>query len=71
MPMLMGLCDRVYAMDAGVVIAAGTPAEVRNDPGSSQVTSGPMPPPFLGQIRRSRHKMSRLDSCTTEKENHE
>ena len=32
MPMLMGLCDRVYAMDAGVVIAAGTPAEVRNDP---------------------------------------
>jgi ABC-type branched-subunit amino acid transport system ATPase component len=31
MPMLMGLCDRVYALDAGVVIAAGTPTEVRND----------------------------------------
>jgi ABC-type branched-subunit amino acid transport system ATPase component/ABC-type branched-subunit amino acid transport system permease subunit len=31
MPMLLGLCDRVYAMDAGAVIAAGTPAEVRND----------------------------------------
>ncbi|MBV8692976.1 MAG: branched-chain amino acid ABC transporter ATP-binding protein/permease, partial [Actinobacteria bacterium] len=32
MPMLMGLCDRVYAMEAGAVIAEGTPAEVRADP---------------------------------------
>ncbi len=32
MPMLMGLCDRVYAMDAGSVIAEGSPAEVREDP---------------------------------------
>jgi ABC-type branched-subunit amino acid transport system ATPase component/branched-subunit amino acid ABC-type transport system permease component len=32
MPMLMGLCDRVYAMESGRVIATGTPAEVRNDP---------------------------------------
>jgi ABC-type branched-subunit amino acid transport system ATPase component/ABC-type branched-subunit amino acid transport system permease subunit len=32
MPMLMGLCDRVYAMDAGSVIATGTPAEIREDP---------------------------------------
>ncbi|MHB8463654.1 MAG: ABC transporter permease subunit [Acidimicrobiales bacterium] len=32
MPLLMGLCDRVYAMDAGRVIAEGTPAEVRSDP---------------------------------------
>ena len=32
MPMLMGLCDRVYAMDAGQVIAVGTPDEIRNDP---------------------------------------
>jgi ABC-type branched-subunit amino acid transport system ATPase component/branched-subunit amino acid ABC-type transport system permease component len=32
MPMLMGLCDRVYAMDAGSVIAEGTPAELREDP---------------------------------------
>ena len=32
MPMLMGLCDRVYAMDTGSVIAEGTPAEVREDP---------------------------------------
>ena len=29
MPMLMGLCDRVYAMDAGSVIADGTPQEIR------------------------------------------
>jgi ABC-type branched-subunit amino acid transport system ATPase component/ABC-type branched-subunit amino acid transport system permease subunit len=32
MPMLMGLCDRVYAMDAGTVIATGTPADIREDP---------------------------------------
>ena len=32
MPILMGLCDRIYAMDAGSVIAEGTPTEVREDP---------------------------------------
>jgi ABC-type glutathione transport system ATPase component len=32
MPLLMGLCDRVYAMEQGQVIAEGTPAEIRNDP---------------------------------------
>jgi ABC-type branched-subunit amino acid transport system ATPase component/branched-subunit amino acid ABC-type transport system permease component len=32
MPMLMGLCDRVYAMEAGSVIANGTPEAIREDP---------------------------------------
>lgn len=32
MVMIGELCDRVYAMETGRVIAAGTPAEVRNDP---------------------------------------
>ena len=32
MPMLMRLCDRVYAMDLGRVIAVGTPAEIRSHP---------------------------------------
>jgi ABC-type branched-subunit amino acid transport system ATPase component/branched-subunit amino acid ABC-type transport system permease component len=32
MPLLMGLCDRVYAMDTGRVIAQGTPARIRHDP---------------------------------------
>jgi ABC-type branched-subunit amino acid transport system ATPase component/ABC-type branched-subunit amino acid transport system permease subunit len=32
MPMLMELCDRVYAMDLGQVIAEGTPEEIRADP---------------------------------------
>jgi ABC-type multidrug transport system ATPase subunit len=32
MPLLMGLCDRVYAMDAGQVIAVGTPDEIRHHP---------------------------------------
>jgi ABC-type branched-subunit amino acid transport system ATPase component/ABC-type branched-subunit amino acid transport system permease subunit len=32
LPLLMGLCDRVYALEAGRVIAEGTPDAVRNDP---------------------------------------
>jgi ABC-type branched-subunit amino acid transport system ATPase component len=32
MPMLMSLCDRVYAMEAGQVIAEGTPGEIRANP---------------------------------------
>lgn len=32
MPLLMGLCDRIYAMEAGRIIAVGTPTEVRGDP---------------------------------------
>lgn len=32
MPLLMGLCDRVYAMVQGKVIAVGTPEEIRNHP---------------------------------------
>jgi ABC-type branched-subunit amino acid transport system ATPase component len=31
MPLLMGLCDRVYAMEAGAVIAEGTPEEIRSN----------------------------------------
>ncbi|MHB8465963.1 MAG: branched-chain amino acid ABC transporter ATP-binding protein/permease, partial [Acidimicrobiales bacterium] len=31
MPLLMGLCDRIYAMEAGRVIAEGGPAEIRAD----------------------------------------
>ena len=32
MPMLMELCDRIYAMDYGRVICSGPPEEVRNAP---------------------------------------
>jgi ABC-type branched-subunit amino acid transport system ATPase component len=32
MPLLMGLCDRVCAMEQGRVIAEGTPEEIRRDP---------------------------------------
>jgi ABC-type branched-subunit amino acid transport system ATPase component/ABC-type branched-subunit amino acid transport system permease subunit len=32
MPLLMGLCDRVYALVEGQVVAEGSPEEIRNDP---------------------------------------
>ena len=32
MPMIMGISDRVYCLEAGRVIASGSPATVRNDP---------------------------------------
>jgi len=32
MPLLMGVCDRVYALESGSVIAEGTPEQVRSDP---------------------------------------
>ena len=32
MPLLMGLCDRIYALETGSVIAEGTPDEVRQNP---------------------------------------
>ena len=31
-PLVMALSDRMVAMDGGVVLATGTPAEVRADP---------------------------------------
>ncbi|MEV8634631.1 ABC transporter ATP-binding protein [Streptosporangium sp. NPDC051023] len=32
MPLVLGICDRVYVLDFGAVIAGGAPGEVRNDP---------------------------------------
>jgi ABC-type branched-subunit amino acid transport system ATPase component len=32
LPLIMGISDRVYCMEAGRVIAEGTPAQVRHDP---------------------------------------
>jgi ABC-type branched-subunit amino acid transport system ATPase component/ABC-type branched-subunit amino acid transport system permease subunit len=32
MPLLMGLCDRIYAMDRGSILAEGTPDQIRHDP---------------------------------------
>ena len=32
MPLIMGISDRVYCLEAGQVIAEGAPAEVRDNP---------------------------------------
>lgn len=32
MSLVLGVCDRVYVLDQGRVIASGTPAEIRSDP---------------------------------------
>ena len=32
MPMVMSISDRIYCLEAGAVIAEGTPSAVRNDP---------------------------------------
>jgi ABC-type branched-subunit amino acid transport system ATPase component len=32
MPLVMSVSDRIYCLEAGAVIAEGTPREVRNDP---------------------------------------
>ena len=32
MPLLMGVCDRIFALEAGAVIAEGTPEEIRANP---------------------------------------
>lgn len=32
MHLVLGVCDRVYVMETGRIIASGTPSEIRNDP---------------------------------------
>jgi ABC-type branched-subunit amino acid transport system ATPase component/ABC-type branched-subunit amino acid transport system permease subunit len=54
MPLLMGVCDRVYAMEAGAVIACGTPEEIRNNPAvvASYLGSSDAAIARSGQVRR-------------------
>ncbi len=57
MPLLMGLCDRVYALEAGQVIAEGTPEQVRNDP--AVIAS------YLGTDARATERSNRVQPLST------
>jgi branched-chain amino acid transport system ATP-binding protein len=32
MSLVMGVCNRIYVLDRGILIADGTPVEIRNNP---------------------------------------
>ena len=32
MSLVMKICERIYVLDHGIVIASGTPSEIRNNP---------------------------------------
>ena len=48
MPMVMSISDRIYCLEAGLVIAEGAPESVRNDP--AVIAS------YLGTDQRAIHR---------------
>ena len=48
MPMVMSISDRIYCLEAGLVIAEGAPEAVRNDP--AVIAS------YLGTDQRAIHR---------------
>jgi branched-chain amino acid transport system permease protein len=43
LPFVMNLCDRIYVLDAGAVIASGTPQEIQENPRVKQAYLGTRP----------------------------
>ncbi len=60
MPLLLSLCDRVYCLENGQVIAHGTPEEIRNDPLviASYLGTDPSAVDRSGSRRKPRKKVS-------------
>ena len=54
LPLVLGISDRVYCLEAGAVIAEGTPAAIRDDP---QVIAS-----YLGTDRRDRRSNAAPES---------
>jgi ABC-type branched-subunit amino acid transport system ATPase component len=56
MPLMLSIADRIYCLEAGRVIAEGTPDQIRNDPKVIASYLGTSPEDAAKSVRRTRRK---------------